>query len=534
MSGRKIGLALSGGGFRATAFHGGVLRQLHMMGVVPDVVAGVSGGAIAAALYASHHPNPKAALERIENTIRDGIRGQLLRDVKTLFNAACYRNLPRAWRIWFVRQPPYIDAYRAIFDNKRMIDTPATPALIICATRENPSKAWMFTRDAMGEYPPSFPIESTELGSAVAVSAALPPFLPPWRPAHMGQDAPVLADGGLWSNFGIQHLIDAGCTDIILSDASAAPDWTGKGQSFIEKIIRKILVGGLLETALQSTAAAEMKILKLWKAGAPERKYTVISLNRCCFDGVPPVIVRRLVKVRSDLDRFSEQEYKWLEYHGFTLAADRLTRPEKGVLAGHPVPDFDPELFTGTRINCILEELAESHFNLTVDRTLSKIKRRALTRMNTLLIVNGPLCDATQRHDDWRIDYAKVFEWAEEGGACEVRALMFATRTKASQEQHAENLRFRAAMQRIGYEVEAAEDADVEIVSRVLIEAPAYDRIVLLGYRRSYQSALRHVAAQGKKEVWVVANVRDSGEGPGVRYINLTFLQEKWGLPRPV
>lgn len=50
--GKKIGLALSGGGARGVA-HIGVLRALTENGIEPDVVSGTSAGAIVATLYAA-------------------------------------------------------------------------------------------------------------------------------------------------------------------------------------------------------------------------------------------------------------------------------------------------------------------------------------------------------------------------------------------------------------------------------------------------------------------------------------------------
>src|SRR5258708_37620447 len=56
---RDIGLALSGGGSRAAAFHLGCLRALHDRGLLPrvQVISGVSGGALLAALYAYGPPS---------------------------------------------------------------------------------------------------------------------------------------------------------------------------------------------------------------------------------------------------------------------------------------------------------------------------------------------------------------------------------------------------------------------------------------------------------------------------------------------
>lgn len=51
---RDIGLALSGGGSRAAAFHLGCLRALSDRGLLPRVrvLSGISGGALLGALYA--------------------------------------------------------------------------------------------------------------------------------------------------------------------------------------------------------------------------------------------------------------------------------------------------------------------------------------------------------------------------------------------------------------------------------------------------------------------------------------------------
>lgn len=53
---KKIGLALSGGGYRAAAYHIGTLRALHKLNVLDkvDVISSVSGGSITAAYYVLH------------------------------------------------------------------------------------------------------------------------------------------------------------------------------------------------------------------------------------------------------------------------------------------------------------------------------------------------------------------------------------------------------------------------------------------------------------------------------------------------
>src|SRR5687767_13049245 len=52
----KVGLALSGGGYRATAFHLGTLKALHEMDLLGkvDVISTISGGSITGACYCTY------------------------------------------------------------------------------------------------------------------------------------------------------------------------------------------------------------------------------------------------------------------------------------------------------------------------------------------------------------------------------------------------------------------------------------------------------------------------------------------------
>lgn len=94
--GRKLGLGLSGGGFRASLFHLGVLRRLAELGLLQqvNVLSTVSGGSIVAALYFLHlkrvvetaqgpltRDDFIAIVDRVEKGFREGVsrnpRGRL-------------------------------------------------------------------------------------------------------------------------------------------------------------------------------------------------------------------------------------------------------------------------------------------------------------------------------------------------------------------------------------------------------------------------------------------------------------------------
>jgi predicted acylesterase/phospholipase RssA len=78
---RDLGLALSGGGSRAIAFHLGCLRALHDRGALErvQVLSGVSGGAIAAAAYAYRQESFADLDDRLEELLRRGLQREIMR-----------------------------------------------------------------------------------------------------------------------------------------------------------------------------------------------------------------------------------------------------------------------------------------------------------------------------------------------------------------------------------------------------------------------------------------------------------------------
>ena len=73
--GNKIGLALSGGGYRAAAYHVGTLRALRYLGLLDkvDVISSVSGGSIVAAYYLLHKDNFRLFLKDFNKKIHIGV-----------------------------------------------------------------------------------------------------------------------------------------------------------------------------------------------------------------------------------------------------------------------------------------------------------------------------------------------------------------------------------------------------------------------------------------------------------------------------
>jgi NTE family protein len=101
----KIGLALSGGGARAMAFHLGCLKALHDLGILDRVrvLSTVSGGSVIGALYAASD-DPFAAFEtRVRAVLARGltkpaVRTALLTTEGLLLRKASRRS--RASPLW--------------------------------------------------------------------------------------------------------------------------------------------------------------------------------------------------------------------------------------------------------------------------------------------------------------------------------------------------------------------------------------------------------------------------------------------------
>jgi NTE family protein len=175
----KIGLALSGGGVRAAAFHAGVLRRLADENLF-DAISGlstVSGGSLAAALIVSkaglRWPDSIAYRDKVYPAIR------ALLTTTDLFTFAAV-----GWRgIWRYKTRLISSRAAVLADlltrrwgiDGTLGDLPDRPLWWINTTCMETGKNWRFSKREMGDwqfgrhYKPTF-----KLAEAVAASAAVP------------------------------------------------------------------------------------------------------------------------------------------------------------------------------------------------------------------------------------------------------------------------------------------------------------------------------------------------------------------------
>lgn len=231
-----IGLALSGGGYRATLFHLGSLRRLAELGVLDRVThfSSVSGGSISAGALAADwvaHPTSLARdrVQRITALLQEFCSHTI--DTGTIIGGALTP---------FRRVSDFLaDKYDgALFHGVTLSALPvAGPQFTFCATNLQTGRLVHLTSDKVVDYRIGTTDLDVPLARAVAASSAFPPFLSPveidcknatWTPTHystLTSDAHYnkrlyLTDGGAYDNMGLEPLWRDGLT-VLVSDAGA-------------------------------------------------------------------------------------------------------------------------------------------------------------------------------------------------------------------------------------------------------------------------------------------------------------------------
>ena len=280
----KVGLALSGGGFRASFFHLGVLARLAEVDALRgvSVLSTVSGGSILGAQYylevqkLLEDPSKKLSrddyldlVEKLQNDFLRGVEtnirmeafGNFVDNVRMLF---C-KNFSRSHKLGELYEAKL---YSRVEDKKGnqprtmpdLLVKPAhgkfqgdqfkpnahnwrrrakVPVLLLNTTSLNSGHNWFFTASWMGEPPGLIDIDSNEryrrlyyrqapehlqnfrLGYAAAASSCVPGLFEPLTLDGLYEERAIkLVDGGVNDNQGVEGLLAEGCSTILCSDAS--------------------------------------------------------------------------------------------------------------------------------------------------------------------------------------------------------------------------------------------------------------------------------------------------------------------------
>lgn len=246
----KVGLALSGGGTRAIAFHLGVLLRLAHCNVFDRItrLSTVSGGSLVAALIYTHGnakpvwPDARTFIQSTYPVLRQLLISTDLLSLKTIIRCP-HLTFPFLTRRSLSVSKLLRSRWRVIGS---LSELPENPYWIINTTCIETGKNWRFSRKEMGDwvfgrnYQPSY-----DIADVVAASAAIPYALGamsfklpnngwfecdpstgiPVKEKELPLDTVRLWDGGAYENLGLEPLYKPGrgsieCDNVIVSDAS--------------------------------------------------------------------------------------------------------------------------------------------------------------------------------------------------------------------------------------------------------------------------------------------------------------------------
>ena len=223
-----VGLALSGGGYRAMLFHLGSLLRLFELGLLKEMtrISSVSGGSITAALVAKEWDNLRARddfMNRVVTPIRK--LASITIDAPSIIGGVLLPGsvADRVSRLYA----------KHLYGEATLQDLPDEPRFVINATNVETGTLWRFSKPYMRDYKVGkVDNPRVSLADAVTASSAFPPVLSPFVLdvdtddfAHVEPDLDPrffdeisLTDGGVYDNLGLETVWKRFVT-VLVSDA---------------------------------------------------------------------------------------------------------------------------------------------------------------------------------------------------------------------------------------------------------------------------------------------------------------------------
>ncbi|MFG6416997.1 patatin-like phospholipase family protein [Roseateles sp. DC23W] len=363
----EIGLALSGGGFRATLFHVGSLWRLNELGWLPKVnrYSSVSGGSITAALLGLRWHELQFDAQ--------GISPHFVSKIATPLRTFCSKGIDVSAGLEGLLSfhssisdkvtEKYADG---LFGNATLQDFPkgaGAPRFTLYATNLQTGSSFRFSQPFLADYRIGMIEKPTlSLASAVAASSAFPPVLSPvilkfpanaWKPlegADCFSDELVelrtqvsLTDGGVYDNLGLEGIWDR-CGTVLVSDAgapldvvpSAAAAWTEQSLRVMDIVTNQ--ARALRKRRLVNDFIDQVRKGSYWGIRTRIDDYGLASAlmkDSKKSDG--------LCQIRTRLNTFTAQEQGYLINWGYALADAAMRKhvvPGVASTPQWPVPEF--------------------------------------------------------------------------------------------------------------------------------------------------------------------------------------------------
>ena len=352
------GLALSGGGFRATLFHLGSLWRLNELGILPEIsqFSSVSGGAIVSGLMA-------VRWKRL--TFRDGVATNFQKEIVYPIWDFCSRNIDRTavpiglvFGTWGLER-----SYRKYLTGTNQLrHLPNYPEFIFNATHIETGRNCTLSKRGLHIWRiGDIEVPHLPISKAIAASSACPPAfpavtlkLPPDRfrkseysDLFLRDDLRSyisLTDGGAYDNLGV-HAIRH-CRTILVSDGSAPLNAT-HGKRFARQFNHRIMRP--MEAAVEQTRAIRRRDLVsqilggqksggLWTTKTDINNYPIQSPF-----SIEPQWNEYLAAIRTRLNAFTDEEKSRLINWGYVmcdLTIRSYFREEEAPPDSLPFPKF--------------------------------------------------------------------------------------------------------------------------------------------------------------------------------------------------
>ena len=349
----KIGLALSGGGIRATVFHLGVLARLARQSLLEKItfLSTVSGGSLAVALVwacsGNVWPSSGVFLQQTMST------GRHLLTTRSLERAYLKSILLSPWALLHGRGTALARALQGCWSVRGLLsDLPDNPRWIINATCYETGKNWRIMKKRMGDYMTGY-VETPQLpiAQAVAASSAVPGLVGclkldtgkfNWY-TYDDTQTPVrqsarfrtltLWDGGVYDNLGVEALFKPGrgyrdgFDFLIVSDASALLEHdTRKIHAPLRLLdvatdqVRSLRARSVVSHLQDNPGTgAYLKIGNTEQRIYQEAKQPSMA-DRIASDSLGFTDVREAAKIGTTLRTFTKREFELLFAHGYQVA----------------------------------------------------------------------------------------------------------------------------------------------------------------------------------------------------------------------
>lgn len=355
----KIGLALSGGGFRATVFHLGLLDRLSASNNLEDVsfISTVSGGSLCAGLIYGINGYKWPSSNQYRVSILPEIRNLITKiDLEMGLKWKAVRAPHRLFKTRANDLSDLLKKHWGITANLNKLSQ--KPRWILNATCSETGRNWRFESKRMGDYEFGYVLEPRiPISEAMSASAGYPVLIGPlildadrfsWiqyktenetYPYHPVFDKVHLWDGGIYDNLGIEPLFKVGkgykknVDFLIVSDASGtfSPETYRRGVKALNRLIsittyqvRSLRARAIVQHLSQhGESGAYIQIGNtceyiLKRAGRES------EINKLCSSCLAENDVRRTKQFPTSIKNLTDTEFDLIYRHGYEVANHTL------------------------------------------------------------------------------------------------------------------------------------------------------------------------------------------------------------------